>query len=69
MLQVNLIFVFTILVILFRYLLFWIWDINAPDLEVMITMLSLAIGLRFGEEKGKKAKEFLEKLKEKFGKN
>ena len=67
MIQVNLIFTFTILVILFRYVLFWIWDFTPPDLEVMIAILSLAIGLRFGEDKGKKAKELLKKLKEKFG--
>ncbi len=66
MIQVNLIFAFTLLVILFRYLLFWIWNFDAPDLEVMIAILSLAIGLRFGEEKGKKAKELLKKLKERF---
>ena len=67
MLQVNLIFTFTIFVILFRYMLVWIWGFEAPDMEVMIAIISLAIGLRFGEEKGKKAKEFLTKLKQKFG--
>jgi len=67
MIQVNLIFTFTLLVIFFRYILFWIWDFEAPDLEVMIAILSLAIGLRFGENKGKKAKELLKKFKEKFG--
>jgi len=67
MIQVNLILTLTILVILFRYLLVWIWDFNSPDLEVMIAMFSLAIGLRFGEDKGKKAKELLIKLKKKFG--
>jgi hypothetical protein len=36
-------------------------------MEVMIVILSLAIGLRFGEDKGKKAKELLKKLKTKFG--
>jgi len=54
-------------VILFRYLLVWIWDFSAPDIEVMITILSLAIALRFGEDKGKKAKQLLKKLKTKFG--
>ena len=52
--------------ILFRYILFWFWDFNAPDMDVMIAILSLAIALRFGEDKGKKAKEILTKLKGRF---
>jgi len=67
MIQINLIFTFTLFVILYRYLLVWIWDFSAPDLEVMIVMFSLAVGLRFGEDKGKKAKELLMKLKRRFG--
>jgi hypothetical protein len=45
------------------------WDFTAPDIEVMIAILSLAIALRFGEDKGKKAKELLNSLKIRYGKN
>jgi len=68
MVQVNLIFTFTLLVIIFRYVLTWIWGFAAPDIEVMITMLTLAVFLKFGEEKGKKVKDLLDKLKKRFSK-
>ena len=67
MLQINLICTLTTLVILFRYLLYWFWNYAAPDFEIMIIMFSLAVGLRFGEDKVKKAKELFMKLKKRFG--
>ncbi len=68
MLTVNLIFITTLFVILYRYLLVWIWGFIAPDIEVLIVMVSLATALRFGENKGEKLKEILNKLRDKFGK-
>lgn len=66
MLHINLILFFTIIVVLFRYVLAWIWDFDLPDSDVVIVMISLAVGLKFGEDKGEKLKQLLIKLREKF---
>jgi hypothetical protein len=55
-------------VVLFRYVLAWIWDFDLPDSDVVIVMISLAVGLKFGEDKGEKLKQLLIKLREKFRK-
>ncbi|MFC2088415.1 hypothetical protein ACFLSX_02355 [Calditrichota bacterium] len=68
MLHINLILALTIAAILFRYVLAWIWDFDLPDSNMVIVMISLAVGLKFGEDKGKKLKELLFKLRDKFRK-
>jgi len=62
MLQVNIIFISTTVVILFRFILFWGWNFSLPDEEIMIIVFSLAVALRFGEDKGKKVRDLLNKL-------
>jgi len=68
MFHINLILVLTIVIILFRYLIAWIWNFELPDSNVVIVMISLAVGLRLGEDKGKQLKELLIKVRDKFRK-